>query len=168
MTKRAPVLTGKTVGSPGINKAIEPAKTARGDTIVFPVGHHISFSIRISSRVDLPLQGTLHFPARPPLLGWIQDSSEPKAAWMPSKSMAITTSTTRSLGVTPPATSGSTESWTTALASKAGHFGYQNRANRVEGRIASSPLPSFYLEELRRADFIAITVAAPAARVFHK
>jgi hypothetical protein len=38
----------------------------------------------------------------------------------------------------------------------------------LEGRIASSPLPSFYLDEVRRADFIAITVATPAARVFHK
>ena len=35
----------------------------------------------------------------------------------------------------------------------------------MEGRIASSPLPSFYTEEVLRAYFIAITVATPAARV---
>jgi hypothetical protein len=38
----------------------------------------------------------------------------------------------------------------------------------LEGRIASGSVPSFYLEEVRRADFIAITVATPAACVFHK
>jgi hypothetical protein len=48
----APLADGKTVGSPGTNKAIEPAKRRRRYYRP-PVGHHISFSIRLSSRVDL-------------------------------------------------------------------------------------------------------------------
>ena len=48
----APLADGKTVGSPGINKAKEPAKAPAGYYHP-PVGHHVSFSIRLSSRVDL-------------------------------------------------------------------------------------------------------------------
>ena len=79
--KGAPLVTARRSARLGSTKPKNRRRPPADRIIVFPVGHHISSSIRLSSRVDLPLQRSLHFPARPPLHGWIQDSAEPKTDW---------------------------------------------------------------------------------------
>jgi polygalacturonase len=80
---------GKTVDSPGINKAIEAAAAAGGGTVVFPAGIYMSFSIRLKSKVNLYLdQGSTIIAADSPkpgettgYMGGTYDAAEPKTAW---------------------------------------------------------------------------------------
>jgi polygalacturonase len=80
---------GKTVDSPGINKAIEAAAAAGGGTVIFPAGTYMSFSIRLKSKVNLYLdQGATVIAADSPkpgettgYMGGTYDAAEPKNPW---------------------------------------------------------------------------------------
>ncbi len=80
---------GKTVDSPGINRAIQAVAAAGGGTLIFPAGNYICFSIHLAARVDLYLsRGCTIIAADSPrpgettgYNGGVYDPAEPNTPW---------------------------------------------------------------------------------------
>ena len=80
---------GKSVDTPGVNKAIEAAAAAGGGTVYFPAGTYVCFSIHLKSYVHLYLaQGCTILAADSPApgqttgyMGGTYDAAEPKTSY---------------------------------------------------------------------------------------